>query len=78
MHKYTHVFFKHEDQVFKMKMDMVPHTENPSRVNHIMVKGEWKKLQDQCCFDLYKMMRFKYVFDFYDHTNADTGPFPFT
>ena len=76
MHKYTHVFFRHEDQVFKMKMEMVPHAENPSRVNHIIVKGDWKNLQHQCWFDYYKMMRFKHMFEFYDHTSADTGPFP--
>ena len=61
MHTYTKAYVVHRNVRFPMRIEMVVHTTQPERTNHVVMKGNWRAFGKDCGFVQPKMMRFKMV-----------------
>ena len=76
MQMYTHVLMKHQNVEYIMTVYLEYHKEDPDRINHTNLFGEWREFAGQCRFDYEKMIRFKYMYLLNDLDGPAMGPMP--
>ncbi|GKB58986.1 hypothetical protein Tco_0915172 [Tanacetum coccineum] len=63
IHTYQKTLIVHQEYQVLMDVHMEPHAEDPSRTNHVTIRGPWRILGDGCRFPLSKVIRFRYMSD---------------